>query len=257
MKSTILAVLLALAMAMMITATELPGDPTSATVTVTVTEPVCMTGSAGDATPLSIANVLATVDGPAAAASLIASMMMDSHDGGTVAPAATVDTTTVTTVANATNCPASPTFDVLNPTGLFASYLNEDLNNTNPDNNNTGANVPGLPSQHWSQGRNSLCFTNSDYVATGKYGIYLDGWGQEKDGCGKGILDNLRGQCGWIMSWGCRPWGSGVVLTFYVSGARYSKCVLDGIWMASPKDKREEGLCCVYLGNSLIHYNDC
>lgn len=255
MKSTITNVLLFLAIAAMVIATELPGDPTSAAATVTVTEQVCMTGKAGDATPLSMANALATAADDSAAASLIASMIADDHGGDAIAaPQSAVGSTTVTTLANATDCPAQPTLD-LSPAGLISSLLNDELNSTSTD--NTDGNLTELPIQHWSQGRNSLCFTNSDYVATGKYAIYLDGWGQEPDGCGKGALDNLRGHCGVILNWGCRPWGSGVLLTFYISGARYSKCAMDAMWQASPPDKRELGLCCVYLGNSLIHFNHC
>jgi hypothetical protein len=255
MKSTTINVLLSLAIAMMVMATDSPGDPTSAAVTVTVTEQVCMTGKAGDATPLSMANALATAADESAAASLIASMMADVHDRDTIPPHSAAGTTTVTTVANATDCPAQPTFD-LSPVGLIQNLLSDEPNRTTTT-TTTDTGLPPAQQQHWSQGRNSLCFTNSDSVGTGRYGIYLDGWGQEADGCGKGALDNLRGHCGWIMWWECRHWGTGVLLTFTVSGAKYVKCVLDAMWAASPKDKREVGLCCVYVGPSLIHFNNC
>lgn len=112
------------AIAMMVMATELPGDLTSAgaAVTVTVTEQVCITDWVGKATPLSVANALATAADASDAAALIASMMADGNRGYTASPQLAADATTVAAVANATNCPAPPAFD-LSPTGLFSGLL--------------------------------------------------------------------------------------------------------------------------------------
>ncbi|KAH8755406.1 hypothetical protein F5883DRAFT_571329 [Diaporthe sp. PMI_573] len=123
----------------------------------------------------------------------------------------------------------------------------------NDDANGTEATVD----RRWSKGRNSLCFTSSSLVLGGGYAIYLDGWGQEHDGCGKGALDNLRGQCGDVWYWTCQNWGSGVLLTFYLAGPPRAKCAVDAMWLASPKDQREEGLCCVYLGSQIGSMNTC
>ncbi|KAH8753315.1 hypothetical protein F5883DRAFT_575169 [Diaporthe sp. PMI_573] len=107
------------------------------------------------------------------------------------------------------------------------------------------------------RGRNSLCFTSSSLILGGGYAIYLDGRGREHDGCGKGALDNLRGQCGDVWYWTCQNWGSGVLLTFYLAGPPRAKCAVDAMWLASPKDQREEGLCCVYLGSQIGSMNTC
>lgn len=240
----------------MATATEISGDPPSPASTVTVTESVCMTGRAEEATPLSVANALATAANASAAASLIAGMMAHSLGGDPIAPRPTVNPimdTTVTAVVNATNCPAPPSFD-LSPGGLFASLLSAKLSNAA---DNTCANDSGSPVETWSKGRQSLCLTTSSWVGTGYYAIYLDGWGQEKDGCGKGALDNLRGQCNDVWQWGCKHWGSGVLLTFYLPAVPIRKCALDAMWLASPKNQREEGLCCVYLGDKWLGSNTC
>ncbi|KAH8753785.1 hypothetical protein F5883DRAFT_574078 [Diaporthe sp. PMI_573] len=185
MKSIFANVLLFLA----ITVTGIAIDPVSAAVTATMTEPLCINGCAGEATPLSVAEVLATVT--------------------------------------------------------------DSINNV--DTNGSQATVD----KRWSKGRNSLCFTSSSLVMAGYYAIYLDGWGQEHDGCGKGALDNLRGQCDQVWYWTCQNWGSGVLLTFYLSGPPRAKCVMDAMWLASPSDRREEGLCCVYLGSGIGTLNTC
>lgn len=161
-------VFLPLAIAVLAATTVLPDDFTPATVTVTVTESMCMTGFAGDATPLSVANALATVADASAAASLIAGMMANGYRGDVAAPRHGTDTntTTVTAVASATNCPAVPTFD-LTPALFSQALKNGDSNKTtaiNPNVDGTEA-----PPQRWSNGRNSLCFTSSSWVGTGFY----------------------------------------------------------------------------------------
>lgn len=252
MKLTTINVLLSLAIVMMAVATELPDTITSAAVTVTVTESVCLGSCAGEATPLSMANALATAADVSAAASLIANMIAarPSGDGEVHRPAA--NTTTVTTTASASNCPAPPNFD-LSPTGRFWSTLDDDLRITA---NNTDTNGTDAPDQRWSNGRQSLCFTTGSMVLSGYYAIYVDGWGQDMKHCGSGILDNIRGQCGGVEQWECIHWGTGLLMTFWLPAPYRAKCALDGVWLASPHDKREEGLCCTWLGYG-IHSNTC
>lgn len=162
-------VFLPLAIVVMALTTVLPDDFTPAAVTVTVTESMCMTGFAGDATPLSVASALADAADASAAASLIAGMMANSYRENVAAPRPVTDmnTTTVTAVASATNCPAVPTFDLTS--ALFSQALkkNGGFNKTaaiNPSVDGTEA-----PRQRWSKGRNSLCFTSSSWVGTGFY----------------------------------------------------------------------------------------
>ncbi|KKY32615.1 hypothetical protein UCDDA912_g07418 [Diaporthe ampelina] len=158
-------ILLSLAIAVMAIAINLPDPLTSAPVTVTMTEQACMNGCAGEATPLSLANALATAADVSAAVSLIASVAADSYHGDIEDPQPEANTTTVTTVASATKCPAAPTFD-LSPAMVW-SVVNGDLNGTAAE--NTNANGTEAPAQNWSQGRNSLCFTDSSSVSGGHY----------------------------------------------------------------------------------------
>lgn len=163
-------VLLPLAIVVMAVRTVMPDDFTPAAVTVTVTESLCMTGFAGDATPLSVANALANAADASAAASLIAGMMGNGYRGDFAAPRPATDTnntTTVTAVASATNCPAASTFDLTPALCSQALKKNGDFNKTtaiHPDVDGTEA-----PRQRWSKGRNSLCFTSSSWVGTGFY----------------------------------------------------------------------------------------
>ncbi|KAK2599823.1 hypothetical protein N8I77_011546 [Diaporthe amygdali] len=250
---TIIIVLLSLAIAKMAIATKLVDDVPCATVTVTVTEPVCMNGCAAETTPLSVANALATAADSSAASSLISSMMADAHRGDVGAYQPAVNTTTVTTVTSATNCPAPPTFDL---PAIVSSVFDSNLNSITA--NNTVANGTEAPDKRWSEGRQSLCFTSSSLVFGGYHAIFLDGWGRDKDGCGRGALDNLRGQCFDVSNWECRFWGPrGVLLTFYLTAPPRVKCALDAMWLASPKDAKEEGLCCVYLGSPVGTANTC
>ncbi|KAH8748433.1 hypothetical protein F5883DRAFT_653135 [Diaporthe sp. PMI_573] len=239
-------------MKVMAIAISSPDNLTSAAVTITVTEPVCTNSRAGEPTPLSVASALATA-ADASAASLIANLTAYVHYEDAAAPQYALNTTTATTVASATNCPAPPTFD-LSPV-LFSSIFNGDLSNTTVEDIDANGTQP--LGQRWSKGRQSLCFTSSSWVGTGYYAIYLDGWGQETAGCGRGALDNIRGQCNDVQNWECIFWGTGVLLTFYLSGAPRSKCAVNAMWLASPKGHREEGLCCVYLGSPIGRMNTC
>ncbi|KAL2285931.1 hypothetical protein FJTKL_07423 [Diaporthe vaccinii] len=161
--------------------------------------------------------------------------------------------TTVTTTMTAPVCVNSCAEEVT------TVFVGEELGMviTSPITNNDESASEVTVDKRWSKGRKSLCFTSSSLVMGGGYAIYLDDWGQEDDGCGKGALDNLRGQCGDVWYWTCRNWGSGVLLTFYLAGPPRAKCAVDAMWLASPKDQREEGLCCVYLGSQIGSMNTC
>ncbi|KAF3914819.1 hypothetical protein ABW20_dc0103352 [Dactylellina cionopaga] len=62
-------------------------------------------------------------------------------------------------------------------------------------------------------------------------------WGPwaKGDAWGRGLLDNLRGQCGWIGDWGYyyRSNGAGVASFNIPPAANKPKCVQDAIWLAS------------------------
>jgi hypothetical protein len=62
-----------------------------------------------------------------------------------------------------------------------------------PINNDDTNSTKTIVDKRWSKGRNSLCFTSSSLVMGGDYAMYLDGWGQEHDGCGKGALEAMSG----------------------------------------------------------------
>ncbi|KAK6522309.1 hypothetical protein TWF281_002873 [Arthrobotrys megalospora] len=59
-------------------------------------------------------------------------------------------------------------------------------------------------------------------------------WAQDNS-WGRGLLDNLRGQCGWIGNWtfNYRSDGSGVATFNIPPAANRPKCVQDAIWLAS------------------------
>ncbi|KAG8161354.1 hypothetical protein KVR01_009618 [Diaporthe batatas] len=257
MKTAIQKLLVFLAIATMATAADQAGDPTTAAATATVTEQACMGGGGalGDTTPLAIARALATAADVSEAASAAASLMAENQygglRGGAGAPTVIPDTMTVTTFASATDCPPEPTLTL--DDGEFARLYSEELDRLLPPNDtDTTDDTAAGAEKRWAKGRLSLCFTGSDVMLAGRYGLWLDGWGQEADGCGKGALDNLRGHCGSIEQWECMHWGSGVVLTFWAIAPRYSGCVIDAMWQASPHAQREKDLCCAYVGPGLI-----
>jgi hypothetical protein len=75
--------------------------------------------------------------------------------------------------------------------------------------------------------------------------IYLSTWGQDTDGCGKGLLDNLRGQCGVVNQWGCDPMAdNSAYVTFWLALTIPSHCVENAIWIASPSGDRATGVNC-------------
>jgi hypothetical protein len=98
-------------------------------------------------------------------------------------------TTTVTTLANATDCPAQQSTLDLTALGPIANLLNLSPNSTDTDRHQLPQEVPQQQQQlqlqqRWSQGRTSLCFTSSIWTMSGRYAVYLDGWGQDPAGCG-------------------------------------------------------------------------
>ncbi|KAI9823157.1 MAG: hypothetical protein M1832_002600 [Thelocarpon impressellum] len=66
---------------------------------------------------------------------------------------------------------------------------------------------------------------------------------EDRRGCGQGLLDNLRGQCGVITSWEC--WygddsgGRYEASTFITLGVASRSCVKDAIYLASEAAKVE------------------
>ncbi len=86
----------------------------------------------------------------------------------------------------------------------------------------------------------------------GGFDIFTEGWGSGPNGCGGGVLNNLRGQCGSVEKWGCSAGNkNGIPGTYYsfelLAGAAFPGCVQDAVWLASPQDDREDGLVC-YVG---------
>ncbi|KAK0100629.1 hypothetical protein ONS95_007084 [Cadophora gregata] len=90
-----------------------------------------------------------------------------------------------------------------------------------------------------------------------QYTIWTAGWGNSDDtspkGCGSGVLDNLRGQCGGgtaINSWKCyhvyeNPHDTRMTFQFntWTVPSGGSKCVQDAIRLASPSWKKESVTC--------------
>ncbi|KAG9055565.1 hypothetical protein FS842_001839 [Serendipita sp. 407] len=75
----------------------------------------------------------------------------------------------------------------------------------------------------------------------------LDTWGSWDDDWGRGFLDNLRGRCGTISSWGF--WYTGdqgqasFVIAFTSDGHH---CVEDALWLASQATGAIWGVECYY-----------
>lgn len=79
--------------------------------------------------------------------------------------------------------------------------------------------------------------------------LFTRGWGNEPDGCHKGLLDNIRGQCGSVVGWECKRLvnSRGVQGTYakgLISFGGFSKCLENAIWLASPKNNREVDVKC-------------
>ncbi|KAG4437744.1 hypothetical protein IFR05_006778 [Cadophora sp. M221] len=106
----------------------------------------------------------------------------------------------------------------------------------------------------------SYCHVHNAANQSPRFDIFTEGWGNNDEtslsGCGGGLLDNLRGQCGWIFEWGCEEEHSSPHSTLYgfivetdfgigwVKATNY-KCVRDAIWLASPGNNRETGVDCI------------
>ena len=73
--------------------------------------------------------------------------------------------------------------------------------------------------------------------------IYTNNFGQDVDGCGKGLLDNLRGYCGVINNWGCDLMPDNCAYsTFITANSILAGCVERAIYAASPSDNRATGI---------------
>ncbi|KAG8829397.1 hypothetical protein FRB91_007317 [Serendipita sp. 411] len=72
----------------------------------------------------------------------------------------------------------------------------------------------------------------------------VESWGSWDNDWGKGLLDNLRGQCGNIVNWGFNYGGNGNGYAGFAQSGR-SHCVEDAIWLASNPTGAIWGLNCV------------
>ncbi|KAI9824465.1 MAG: hypothetical protein M1832_002000 [Thelocarpon impressellum] len=56
-------------------------------------------------------------------------------------------------------------------------------------------------------------------------------------GCGRGLLDNLRGQCGVVTNWECWPIaGPGYSATWKIAVQLSDRCIRDALWLSSGKE---------------------
>lgn len=102
------------------------------------------------------------------------------------------------------------------------------------------------PAAH-TDNHGDTCDSDVNTGLAGHYIVTLVDWGNDPRGCGRGVLDNLRGQCGDVDEWVCDTReNNGAFMTFYLSGPRKAHCLKDAVWLASPPDKREEGFCCTW-----------
>jgi hypothetical protein len=81
--------------------------------------------------------------------------------------------------------------------------------------------------------RDALCirkFAIVDYSVN----IIMDGWGHEDAGCGRGLLDNLRTQCGVVTDWQCLYHNENqAIAAFELPLFIRNHCIEDAIWLAS------------------------
>ena len=83
----------------------------------------------------------------------------------------------------------------------------------------------------------NLCYYNADLPAT-EWALLVEGDRQnESGGCGEGILDNLRGRCGVITTWGCQYVGADgsntALATFWTTNGCSDVDVTDVVLAAS------------------------
>ncbi|KAH7407166.1 hypothetical protein BKA64DRAFT_705576 [Cadophora sp. MPI-SDFR-AT-0126] len=111
---------------------------------------------------------------------------------------------------------------------------------------------------------NTMC---ERFISPGRiyqYTVWTAGWGNNdetsRSGCGTGLLDNLRGQCGGsssVNSWKCyevheNPHDTMMTFSFNnwnQATAGGSKCIEDAIWLASPGWKKEYNVKCKHLNS--------
>lgn len=81
------------------------------------------------------------------------------------------------------------------------------------------------------------------------FAVRTNTWGYNDStserGCGTGLLDQLRGNCGTVYGWGCDKSGNNhaAINEFWIY-KQPVKCVEQAIWWASPKDHKETGVVC-------------
>ncbi|KAI9827502.1 MAG: hypothetical protein M1832_004852 [Thelocarpon impressellum] len=78
------------------------------------------------------------------------------------------------------------------------------------------------------------------------YYLQLNNWPQDPRGCGRGLLDNLRGQCGIITNWECEYTNDTTARPTFKTMNLASKenCVRDAVYLASPETSRVTPLTC-------------
>ena len=59
-----------------------------------------------------------------------------------------------------------------------------------------------LPSDYWQPKPSAICLASND-ISYDSYTVVLLNWNADPRGCGRDVLDNLRGECGWITFWTC------------------------------------------------------
>jgi len=146
---------------------------------------------------------------------------------------------------------ASPSLVAAMPTAVKTT----DVNATSTTDVETSPNL--YPGGHLGaeiskrNGQSYCCMEGLDDSVTTMH-IFTEGWGHDdetsRSGCGGGLFDNIVGQCGSAVNWRCRPGefrgAQGTKYRAQVWTWLIPKCVQDGIWLASPPSRREEGVNC-------------
>lgn len=81
----------------------------------------------------------------------------------------------------------------------------------------------------------SASCSQQDVLGTSRYTINLHNWPQDQRGCGRGTLDNLRGQCSIIEAWTCDytdPAHTNATISFNIASI-HPNCVKDAVYLSS------------------------
>ncbi|KAG8827370.1 hypothetical protein FRC17_007854 [Serendipita sp. 399] len=83
--------------------------------------------------------------------------------------------------------------------------------------------------------------------------VRVDTWGTWDNDWGRGFLDNLRGQCGWVMDWKFEYYDNGNKgsASFSISGGANAWCVENAIWLASSPTGAIGGVTCYLVQKQL------